>query len=489
MMVSLRECDPHTASGLRRGNASTVWSRAGVQIMLLTLGTVGWGCGSKSDHAASPPTQQTTDPTAASDRQHGRVGNETEAANSDLAAEETKPSGSVTAADDGDRPTRVAAPHPIDGLVEGQKYRAAIRALDAGEFATAERYRDELKDHPQFSVLADAIAGFALVKRGQPEEAIRIAEQISRVPVMQTEAYLLAGEAFHAQGMWADAIAAFRGALSTHADCLRAHRWLGATLYDTGAMRTAVEHFRTVADFDPDDFRTLRLAGLIHYDYQQYDEAIKDYRRLLSRPMPIEIEIAIRLELADSLRELRDYSAALEVLRDCPPGAEADVAALQAVCHESAGDEDEALKSANEAIEIEPLHRRGNLVIGRIRLGRRQWQDAIEPLQIVVEADPSAHEPRFLLGRALLQSGQQESGEAELQRSTELKELTLELAELHHRAIAEPDNAELRLQMGRLAEQLGRERSALSWYRAAQGLDPELAEAAAAVTRLASLAD
>ncbi len=372
--------------------------------------------------------------------------------------------------------------HPIDRLAEGSTYRAAIAALDAGDLVSAEKLRAQLASHPQYGVLADAIAGFALVKQGRPKEAIAVAEQVSKIPVMQAEAYLIAGEAFHSQRLWADAIGAFRGALETHPDHVRAHRWLGAILYDTGAMWEAVKHLRTVADLDAQDYRVLRLSGLIHYDYQQYDEAVEDYRRALQRPLPEPMEIEVRLELADSLRELRKHDEALAVLQACPPSAA--VHAMRAVCYESAGEEAKAFASAQRALELEPRHPRANLAAGRLQLARREWTEAVEHLKIAVEADPTAHEPRFLLGRALLQAGQRELGQAELDQSTKLKEMALELAELHIEAIAKPADAALRMRMGRLAERLGRQRAALTWYRAALGLDPELSEASEAIKRL-----
>ncbi len=43
-------------------------------------------------------------------------------------------------------------------------------------------------------MLAEAIAGLMLVKQGKYDEAIAIAENISAVPVMQAEAYVIAGE-------------------------------------------------------------------------------------------------------------------------------------------------------------------------------------------------------------------------------------------------------------------------------------------------------
>jgi len=372
--------------------------------------------------------------------------------------------------------------HPIDSVPEGKIYRQAVKALDEGDFEQAAQLRSQLVGHPTFAVMADAISALMLVKQGQPDKALEAAQRVSRVPVMEAEAYLIAGEAFRAQGQWGEATAAFHGALQSHPEHLRAHRWLGAIYYDTGAMGLAVNHLRKVAELDLTDYRAFRLAGLIHYDYQKYDDAVQDYRQALQRPLPKPVENAIRLELADSLRELRQIDDALAVLQQCEPLA--DVLAMRAFCYESAGDDPRALELALEAIALEPQQRRANLVAGRIYLTERNWQQAIKHFRTVVQGDPTAHEPRFLLGRALLQSGAQQAGQAELERSTELKEMTLQLAQLHLEAMERPEDVGLRVRMGQLAEQLGRPRTAATWYRAARGLDPENPEATNALQRL-----
>lgn len=376
-------------------------------------------------------------------------------------------------------------PHPLDQVPQGLLYRRAITAIDEGRLEEADRVRQQLKDHPQFSVLSDAIAGFLLAKAGRSEAAISIAESISRVPVMRVESYLLAGQAFHIQGDWSAAIQAFRGAVSEYKDCVRAHRWLGAILYDTGAMWEAVEHLRTVSRLDRLDTRSLRLAGLIHHDYQQYEEAVRDYRQLLNRSPEAVLAREVRIELANALRELRRYADALDTLAALPD--DATVLAARGACHEAAGDIDLAMQVASQAIGLDPRHAHANLIVGRIDHANRRWSEAVERLRIAVEVDPSGHESRFLLGRCLLQAGQTSAGEAEIERATQMRELTLKLAELHLEAIARPSDVDLRLQLGRLAEQLGRKNAAATWYRAALGLQPDHAEAAAAVQRIAAV--
>ncbi len=371
---------------------------------------------------------------------------------------------------------------PIDQLPEGQLYRTAIAALDLGRVADAEKARERLKAQTQRPVLVRAVEGFKLAKQGRFDEAIAIAEEVSRVPVMQGEAYLIAGEAFHKRGLWADAIGAFQGASQSDPANPRPHRWLGMIHYDLGAMTQAIDHLRTVADLDPTDSASLRLSGLIHHDYERFEEAIADYRRVLERGVSPGMELKVRLELADSLRQLRRYPESLAAIDTCPDGA--DVLAMRAACLESAGQVEDAMRSADAALRFDPLHPLANLVSGRLHLAQQSWGKSIAALRTAVEAEPTQHGSRYLLGRALLLSGDHDAAAAELAKSEELRELALKLSELHLEAVSKPDDASVRLQMGVLAERLGRPQTALNWYHAALALDGESATAAEAVRRL-----
>jgi tetratricopeptide (TPR) repeat protein len=380
------------------------------------------------------------------------------------------------------RPASPRFVSPIDQLPEGPLYRTAIAALDVGKTAQAKKAQEELKAMTQRPVLAQAIDGFALAKQGQFDEAIAIAQEVSKVPVMRGEAYLIAGEAFFKRGLWVDAIGAFEGAVETEPNNPRPHRWLGMIHYDLGAMYEAVRHLREVAKLDPSDLAALRLAGLIHRDYEKFEEAIADYEGVLGRGLPEETELKVRLELADSYRQLKRPEEALAAIADCPETA--GVLAIRGACKESAGETDEGLRLASRAIELDPRHELANLVAGRLHMANQSWPEAIAALKVALDVDPTDHATRYLLGRALVLSGDRDAGEAELAQAERLKGISLKLSELHLEALAKPQDAAVRMKMGELAEELGRPQTALNWYRAALSLDGSSQTAADAIRRL-----
>jgi len=124
------------------------------------------------------------------------------------------------------------------------------------------------------------------------------------------------------------------------------------------------------------------------------------------------------------------------------------------------------------------------LVLGRLYNGNRQWDQSIECLQPVVAKYPAEHEPMFLLGRALISSGKEKEGKKWLTESKKFKDMFLKFSELNASAVNRPEDAALRIEIGKLAEELQKIGIARTWYLAALGLDPSNAAAKEALTRL-----
>ena len=321
-----------------------------------------------------------------------------------------------------------------------------------------------------------------LAKRGQLPQAMKLAEDLSELQVMQADAFVIAGEIFQIQHRLADATAAFENALAQNPEHVRGHLWIGTIYYDTGAMRLATEHLRRAAELEPSEVNALLLSGKIHQDYEQYDDAIADYRLALQRIEDASKRLPVEVRLAECLVETRRGAEAAQVLADAP--AVPAVLACQASIAEAAGDFTKAIELAEQALKSNPENATAGMVLGRVRLTELAWTEAIDALQPLVDAAPFDHEPRMLLGRALIGAGEKERGEAEVRKATELKEAFLKFADLHQEAIRLPNDSSLRVQLGQLAETLGKQELARSWYRAALGLEPENADAKAGLERL-----
>ncbi len=373
--------------------------------------------------------------------------------------------------------------HPIDHEPEGRQYRAAARALDQGDMETATKIRDSLKNAAiHFQPLATAIDALIAVKQGRLDQALRMAEEISALQIMQPEAYVIAGEVFQLQNRLSEARNAFENALSQNPQHVRAHLWIGSIYYDTGAMRLATIHLRKAAELEPREVNALLLSGKIFQDYEQFEEAIVDYRKALEAVSGEDKKIAVSVKLAECLSELRKLDEAKAMLQSLP--GTPNVLAERAKIEETLGNFAQAMDLAKQSIALKPDHPLANLILGRIALAERRWQDAKTFVEPLVSQQPFDHESRLILGRAMVGLGQTEAGQSEIKRATELKDKFLRFADLHQDAIQKPEDAALRVDLGRLAEELGKPELARTWYRAALGLEPENALAAEGLKRL-----
>ena len=378
---------------------------------------------------------------------------------------------------------QTVAQHPIDELPEGKRYRTGTKALDANDLAKVRAIADELLQSKDYAPLGQALEGFLLIRSGKLDDAMLLAEKLSEIPVLQAECYLIAGEVFTKRLQYLAALDAFTNAIKKDPTNVRAHRWLAVVYHDTGAMNKATEHLRIVANLDPTDLRSLRFAGMIHREYEKFEDSVTDYQNALKRNPPAKVADEIRLELAESLLKLRKLEEVQETLADVASKS-ALRSALLAESLETAGKVDEAMAAAKEALEMDTNHLRGRLVLGRLYNGNRQWDQSIECLQPVVAKYPAEHEPMFLLGRALISSGKEEEGKKWLTESKKFKDTFLKFSELNASAVNRPEDAALRIEIGKLAEELQKIGIARTWYLAALGLDPSNAEAKEALTRL-----
>ncbi len=89
-----------------------------------------------------------------------------------------------------------------------------------------------------------------------------------------------------------------------------------------------------------------------------------------------------------------------------------------------------------------------------------------------------------MLGRALIGAGDKERGQSEVKKATELKDNVLKFANLHLTAMEKPDDAQVRFQLGEMAEKLGKPDFGSQLVLYALGMDPSLKGAESALERL-----
>lgn len=319
------------------------------------------------------------------------------------------------------------------------------------------------------------LRGAWAMREARWQDALEFMRKASAHPDLRTRAMILGGQAFYQAGHAADAQRMWTAVLEEQPDAIDAHRWLGALYYDVGAMVDALKHLARVSELAPGDPRPDRLMGLINKDYERFDLAVKHYRETLRRDPDQAARVDVLHELAESQIKLHDYAGALDTLSDCPD--DAVKFARQADCYYSLGRPDDAHAALEHALQLDPQLLPALVLQATLWTEQGEPQQALVALQQAVAAQPFDYQARFQLAQTLRRLDRQDEAKAESAAAEQLRERWGRFSELHQQAIREPANAQLREEIGLLAEQLGRPDLAVGWYRAALAVDPQLQSA------------
>jgi tetratricopeptide (TPR) repeat protein len=355
------------------------------------------------------------------------------------------------------------------------RFAAARQALKSGDLARVRKEIARLEDVPAYAPHRHYLQGALLLQQGEPADALRELEQALGNPALEIETLVLSGQALYQSGERLKAHTLWQRAVSLNPSCIDAYRWLGVYYYDSGAMELAVRYLSSVSKLDPKDSRSLRLMGLIYKDYEQYRPAVDCYRESLRRDGQPPDRASILLELAACEIALPDCQAALATLAQCADSPEKS--GLQARAYYELGEQSQAEHFLAEALKLSPRDFAALLLRGKMRLGDRDAQGAIEALKQAAEINPQDDSVHLHLAQAYQWLGDAAQAAQHEQRSVALRALWSKVYDLHTKANQEPANADARYQLGMALRELGRDEMAEVWFRAALSIDPSHAEA------------
>ncbi|RMF41234.1 MAG: tetratricopeptide repeat protein [Planctomycetota bacterium] len=369
-----------------------------------------------------------------------------------------------------------AAPNRSDDLID--------RAVSAYRQDDRESLRRLVEADPPSDIPPEVLAlarGLYGALENRVAEALDILHAAAQHPSVRPYALEIAGELLYQQGDFRSAEEAFKAAIIADPTMAEPHRWLAAWYYDVGAMDNALLHLDHLARLQPDDFRPWRMRGLILADFERHAEAAQAYRRALQCPLPPQVAAEIHAELAHSLLAIRDPEEALKHVEQAQPTA--DNLALHADCLLALGQTGAAQEKARRALELQPTHLRSLMLLAEMARQQGDLDQARRYLEKAAEYHPHEFDTRFHLMTVYSALGEEERAREQQQEMERLRELRTRFTELHHASMRDPSSADLRYELGQVAEQLGKLDLAIDWYRAALALDPSHSAAQEALGR------
>jgi len=349
-------------------------------------------------------------------------------------------------------------------------FQAGLVAVENKNLEGITAALDELQGHSQFESHCHLLRGMSHWQKGEVQQALSELGSAIGHPDTTSRALVCSGRIFMEGGDHTNAVRMLTGALEADPQFVEAHRYLVATYYDVGAMEHVLQHIDKVIELAPADMRPWRMRGLILKDFERFDEAVPAYEGALQRSPAPHVEREIRSELAESLLQLRKFDEAIDQLNRLESSADQQAMLAEALL--AFGKNEQAERSLERALELEPQNRRAMQLKASVLLEQGDVQSAADMLQVAVARHPLEVDLRSSLMLAFQRLGQTESANAQQVEMNRIRELQDKFHKLHIRSIQDAGDINCRIELARTALQLNKPEAATSWYRAALSMDP-----------------
>ena len=358
------------------------------------------------------------------------------------------------------------------------RLRLAQEAVRAGKYTAGEAEAAAL-EADGYKDAALLLRGEALLLRGEAQDrredivaALNTLNQIRGEGTVLVEAASVSGRCLLRLGNLLEAERAFSFVLSQNPDSIDAHRGLLAVYYDLGAFTAAMQHAEKWAELVSRDGRPHRFMGLMYKDMGSYREAIAPYRAALERDLKAPVREEVKIELADCLMRVQEYTEARRELESCrpPEDALARVLTARAECERALGDAEKAQKLVEEAIAANSAYTTALRLRAQLALDAKEPARAVRDLERAAALSPNEFDTQHMLGRAYSQLGNETEASAARQRVKEIQSCLDQLTKLTRETMERPKDAKLHRQLADLYAQMGMPEMAAVRRRVADAL-------------------
>ena len=177
--------------------------------------------------------------------------------------------------------------------------------------------------------------------------------------------------------------------------------------------------------------------------------------------------------MAYTIAEFKDALATLDLALESPR-----VLGMKADCLRHGEKTDKAWTFLNRALEMDETQFDALLLKGILQLESNQLEEARKTLELAVNYYPRDDRCRYKLIEVYRELNETELVEKNLAIYEPLREQRHRFSELNMEAINQPEDIDLRYELGFLANALDKKKLAVSWLRTALNMDPSHEKAA-----------
>ncbi len=376
----------------------------------------------------------------------------------------------------------------IDDLTAADHFQQGILAIHNRHTPDVIMHRNALE---QLGGSAEQVRLLKAFTQAMADDVQGAAESIQELEdttdeTIRTYIYYIAGEMAMRQKNYPVAVGYLQTAIELGENldppCLPAYQLMASLHFDQGNMQHAMDAANRVAEIAPDNANIYRFMGMIQQDYEQWEDAKAAYRTCLDKDPFADYRDEILISLGQISLKLREYPEAKTYLQQAI--ATPQVLALRAESEFNLGNLGMALDQLKQSLEADPQQRDAILLQGTIQVQDKQYNDAIAGILAGLDYHPKDDQLMYKLAEAYRGVGDSENAEKYIALSEELRTKRERFSKLNTDVIAEPTNIEMRLELGRLAEEIGKPELAIGWYQAVLQIDPMHEQAATNLNRI-----
>lgn len=303
------------------------------------------------------------------------------------------------------------------------------------------------------------------VRLGMPELALR---HLQHMPgdKYREQSLLVAGESYYRLQRYLEAEVAFRQLTELNPDSDLGLRWLVAVYYDLGAYDHATDISNRLTALRSQDFIPHRMLGMMARDFERNQQAISHFRRALELGPPQDVRVEIVEELAATLADEHAYAEAVALIEGSLVRTPVTSHTL-AQSYWALGSQELAVKHLALAVEGGPMNGSVALTHARFALEADEPERAEPILRKIVASDPTNIDAYYILGLVLSKLGKNDESRIAHTEHNRLVSLKETLTELNVKAIQNPRDGNVRLELADVCEKLGKQDLAQMWRRAA----------------------
>lgn len=320
-------------------------------------------------------------------------------------------------------------------LTSIQQARTLVEAGRLSEAGTV--LQNAISQHPDHADLRVELARLQLRQNNFVAASISLEEALDRSADPRVVLPML-GQAYLVLKQPARARSALEKAVRHDPSDLGSQYNLGRLLRVEGEAQAAIPVLEKALSLNPQGRMLHRIQvnlGALYLDVHRYSPALALYEDL-SRQDPEEAEWRYNLAVAHG--RLGEPRAALERTREAirlePEMARAHL--LAGTQLRTLGKLEEALRAALRASELDPTAAQALALAASLELDLGRHEQALGRARRLVEIDPTHSSGHYLLGQALLASGDQDGAEAEFATH---RRLAAERRSFHHTAASMGD--------------------------------------------------